>query len=142
MDAVNQRGAGTSHDEWIISATKCRTILVLYFVESVFSDILQLPQFFCDELTGLPAPVGKRLWLAKSEKDWQNDYLIWLSEWKQQPFLNGELLKSPETIHAEKRLQKWLGEADEFGMTLMSITSASHKQESIGNRHQTTNLSR
>lgn len=69
----------------------------------------------------MPAPAAKALWQAQSEKEWDSLYIRWLARWDGHGYLQGEFDRIRPGIGMEERAEKWLEEADEFGLIMMSI---------------------
>lgn len=69
----------------------------------------------------MPAPAAKTLWQAQSELEWNALYIRWLARWDGHGYLQGEFDRIRPGIRMEDRAEKWLEEADEFGLIMMSI---------------------
>lgn len=111
-------------EEWIIVSAKRRVILTVYCFDCVFNTANDLPTFPCDELSFLPAPAGKILWQVQNREQWKTAYNSWLVKWNTGAFTMGDLMKRPNgDQNAEKRLQMWLSEVDEFGMMMMIVVN-------------------
>ena len=114
-------------EDWIKVSAKRRAILALYCFECVFTVMSGLPTFPCDELMPLPAPAGKVLWQSRDKEQWECAYKQWLTNWKDGPFLMSDLMRRPRTEAETEKLDRWLGEVDEFGMMIMTVVNSAHR---------------
>lgn len=101
-------------------STKRRTILALHHVEWAWSVLHGYPELLCTELGPLPAPAAKRLWQEYRETEWERLYDGWLLQWKDGFFAMAELFSIRSSDKLDARTEKWLSEADEFGMMVMA----------------------
>lgn len=69
----------------------------------------------------MPTPAPKILWQVECEETWTERYSQWLEYWRDGGLHRVEELMviGPE-IEIAARSQRWLEEADEFGLLLMS----------------------
>lgn len=69
----------------------------------------------------MPTPSPKSLWQARDDEEWKGHYSRWLEYWRNGgPHRLEELMLIKPGIEIDERTQRWLGEADEFGLLLMS----------------------
>jgi hypothetical protein len=74
----------------------------------------------CYELGPLPAPAAGVLWKETDKELWERQYEGWLVQWKDGCYKIGELFHVTPDIALDVRSEKWLAEADEFGLMVMS----------------------
>jgi hypothetical protein len=115
-------------ESWIIAATKRRALYTMYMFDNVFCSLNGLPTLLGEELESLPAPASKSLWEASDREVWSTEYNNHLNEWPGGGLRIDELWPAPEAGLEErrKRIDKWLGSVDEFGMMLFAVTSVTH----------------
>ncbi|KAK8097754.1 uncharacterized protein PG998_013240 [Apiospora kogelbergensis] len=107
--------------DWAAISAKRRTILAMHHLEWSWSLRHGYPILTCFELAAVPAPAAGYLWRETDETTWSALYSDWLQHWK-----DGGVYKIGEffNIEAEARLdtrsERWLSEADEYGMMLMA----------------------
>lgn len=106
--------------EWALVSAKRRTILALHHLEWAWSVRHGYPELSCTELGPLPAPASKRLWRECQGAEWQRLYDEWLLRWKDGYFAMRELFPVQLSNELDPRTEKWLAEADEFGMMVMA----------------------
>ncbi|KAL4886073.1 hypothetical protein BJY04DRAFT_213610 [Aspergillus karnatakaensis] len=106
--------------EWALVSAKHRTLLALHHLDFVWSIFRGYPMLHCFELGPLPAPVAGYLWQAPDEQAWRRLYSRWRQHWKGSGFIMSELFRIQAGDALEPRAEKWLAEADEFGMMLMA----------------------
>ena len=117
---------------WIAAEAKRRTLYIMYLFDNLLCIKDGLPIFVSPELTGLPAPAGKQLWLAATENVWKVAYNTHLSQWKQSGLLLDELWPIPTTlsqngiIERRGRVDQWLESVDEYGAMLYAVTICTH----------------
>ncbi|KAL4733633.1 hypothetical protein BDV11DRAFT_213617 [Aspergillus similis] len=109
---------------WVHVTSKRRAVLSLYLLRWALSVFHNAPLLNCREVGFMPAPAAKILWQAKSEQEWNSLYIRWLARWDGHGYLQGEFDRIRPGIKMEDRAEKWLEEADEFGMIMMSIVNA------------------
>ena len=69
----------------------------------------------------MPTPAPKILWQAEYEETWAERYSHWLEYWRDGgPHRVEELMAIGPEIEIDARSRRWLEEADEFGLLLMS----------------------
>lgn len=105
--------------EWVIAASKRRTILAAHQVLWIWSLLRGYPPFACRELGFMPSPAPKVLWQSRGN-DWQHLYEDWMTRWQGGPHRLEELQALGPEVETDTRTQMWLEEADEFGVLLMS----------------------
>ncbi|KAL7925995.1 hypothetical protein ACQKWADRAFT_281482 [Trichoderma austrokoningii] len=119
-------------ESWIIAEAKRRTLYTMYLFDSVLSSEDGLPTFLGTELEGLPAAASRALWAAQTRRDWEVAYNRHLAEWVEGGLCIDELWPIPEGMSApliakrRHRVDNWLEDLDEFGITLYTITSCTH----------------
>ncbi|PYI27965.1 hypothetical protein BP00DRAFT_352283, partial [Aspergillus indologenus CBS 114.80] len=106
---------------WVHVTSKRRAVLSLYLLRWALSVFHNAPPLDCREVGFMPAPAAKILWQAKSEQEWNSLYIRWLARWDGHGYIQGEFDRIRPGIKMEERAEKWLEEADEFGMIMMSI---------------------
>ncbi|RVX72871.1 hypothetical protein B0A52_03224 [Exophiala mesophila] len=109
-----------SWTKWAIVSSKRRTILAMHHVEWSWSVRHGYPILTCFELAPFPAPAAKHLWQAANERKWKKRYAEWLHLWKGGSYKVGEFFHIPVEGNLDDRSERWLAEADEFGMMLMA----------------------
>ncbi|KAL2060520.1 hypothetical protein VTL71DRAFT_9161, partial [Oculimacula yallundae] len=116
------RSSGTipNQESWIITAATHRTILAVYVFEYAICHRNRMPVYTCDELDFIPVPVGKRLWEAQEYGTWREEYENWFDMWKGRELVMGELLNGYADSSTQNRVERWLSEADEFGMLVFT----------------------
>ncbi|KAL4890161.1 hypothetical protein BDV59DRAFT_195109 [Aspergillus ambiguus] len=115
-------------ESWIVAATKRRAIFAMYLFSSVYNADRLLPNFLADELSELYVPGHKRLWEANSREAWEKEYDRQLIEWDDGMLRISELWRSEETGTPERRrrIERWLGSVDEFGMMIFAVCTHIH----------------
>ncbi|KAF4609814.1 hypothetical protein G7Y89_g15809 [Cudoniella acicularis] len=116
------RPSGTVPDQesWVITSAAHRTVLAIYVFDCVICFLSRIPVYSCDELDFIPAPACRRLWEAREYETWREEYVNWLKMWEGREVVMGELLNRPAESYAYNRVEKWLSEADEFGMLIFT----------------------
>lgn len=110
----------SSWREWVMVSVKRRTIMGLSHLEWAWSIIHGYPVLSCFELSPLPAPAAKYLWLAIESTSWERLYREWLWKWKEGGgYKMVEFFDINPSGSLDHRSEMWLAEADEFGMILM-----------------------
>jgi hypothetical protein len=107
--------------DWIQVTARRRAVLALYLLQWAYSMYHGVQSFDCHELNFMPAPAAKVLWQARTEREWNILYERWLQRWKGEAFLQGEFMTVSKGIVLDERADRWLQEADEFGLILISI---------------------
>jgi len=69
----------------------------------------------------MPAPAAKMLWQVSHKDEWELLYDRWLMRWEGNEYLQQEFWEIEPGVMIDRRTQKWLEEADEFGILLMSL---------------------
>ncbi|KAK7915221.1 hypothetical protein PG985_012924 [Apiospora marii] len=111
--------------DWATVSAKRRTILAMHHLEWSWSLREGYPILTCFELAAQPAPAARHLWHETDEAKWGTLYGEWLRLWK-----DGGVYKIGEFFNIEAeggldaRSERWLSEADEYGMMLMAETNA------------------
>ncbi|KIX00292.1 uncharacterized protein Z518_10431 [Rhinocladiella mackenziei CBS 650.93] len=119
LEAELQSGV-PAWQEWVLMAAKRRTILAAHMLMWAWSLKNRYPPFACFEISFMPTPAPKMLWHAQSE-GWESLYSNRLSGWLDGgPQRLEELMVIGPEIEIAPRSQRWLEEADEFGVLLMS----------------------
>lgn len=106
-------------NEWVMVASKRRTVLAAHTVLWIWSLLHGYPPFACRELGFMPSPAPKILWNAPNDR-WQDLYQEWMRRWPGGPHRLEELQALGTEVEIDPRTQIWLEEADEFGVLLMS----------------------
>lgn len=129
---AEEKRARPRRDSWIVAEAKRRTIYTMYLFDNVLSIHEGLPIFFGTELKGLPAPTGKRLWEAQTQRDWETAYNTYLAEWTGVSLSIDELWPAPSwvdeayLVERGKRVDQWLEGVDGFGTMIFAVTSSLH----------------
>jgi hypothetical protein len=53
----------------IVASAKRRAIYAMYLISTVYNALSKIPDFFVEELKGVPVPAGKVLWEARRRGD-------------------------------------------------------------------------
>jgi hypothetical protein len=109
-------------EEWLGVNFRRRAVFSLYLLNWSYSVYHCLPSLACEELAFIPAPTAKILWQARSEEEWKFLYARWLKDWDRCGYLQGEFLLIEPGIKLDERTERWLEEADEFGIMFMGIS--------------------
>lgn len=110
-----------SWEAWIAVASKRRAIQASHTLMWAWSLHHKYPPFGCREVAFMPTPSPKSLWQARDDEEWKGHYSRWLEYWRNGgPHRLEELMLIKPGIEIDERTQRWLGEADEFGLLLMS----------------------
>ncbi|KUJ19387.1 uncharacterized protein LY89DRAFT_731786 [Mollisia scopiformis] len=120
-------GAVLDQESWVITSAAHRTVLAVYIFEYVICLLNSLPVYSCNELDSIPAPVCGRLWEAQGYGTWRDEYGNWAKMWKGREVVMAELLDRQVESYAYNRVEKWLSEADEFGMLIFTGSLISAK---------------
>ncbi|KIW17653.1 hypothetical protein PV08_04848 [Exophiala spinifera] len=110
-----------SWEAWIAVEAKRRAIQASHTLMWAWSLQQKYPPFGCREVGFMPTPSPKVLWQARDDEEWRGHYNKWLDYWR-----NGgahrveELMLIKPDIELDERTQRWLEEADEFGLVLMA----------------------
>ncbi|KAF9888856.1 hypothetical protein FE257_008225 [Aspergillus nanangensis] len=134
---------------WILAATKRRTLVAMYILDSTYCNMTNLLWFNADEIGNLPAPATKTLWnasvrcsaggvdLSDGEAGWRREYKRFLGGWEG-PDGRTALLRIEEfwpdkvklggggALDRERRVGDWIGDLDEFGMMFFAVTGVTH----------------
>ncbi|TVY82911.1 hypothetical protein LSUE1_G001894 [Lachnellula suecica] len=112
-------------EEWVLVNVKRRTLMSLYCFEWMYAKLNSLPSYPCTEIGFIPAPAGKILWGARTRNEWESGYDRWLGRWTVGGFYRlGELAEVQPGPEIDSRTERWLEEADEFGMMYMALVNA------------------
>ncbi|KAL4908354.1 hypothetical protein BDW74DRAFT_175043 [Aspergillus multicolor] len=117
---------------WVHVTSKRRAVLSLYLIHWAYAVFHGIPSFNCRELAFMPAPAAKILWQAQSEQEWNSLYIKWLARWDGHGYIQGEYDQIRPGIKMQPRAEKWLEEADEFGMIMISIVNATDYRPTFG----------
>jgi hypothetical protein len=109
-------------ESWVITSAAHRTVLAIYVFDCVICFVNRISVYSCDELDFIPAPVCRRLWEALEYETWREEYVNWLKMWKDREVVMDELLNRHAESYANTRVEKWLSEADEFGMLIFTAS--------------------
>ncbi|KAL3483390.1 hypothetical protein BJX62DRAFT_244955 [Aspergillus germanicus] len=109
-----------SYSDWALVSTKQRTIHSLHHLDFVWSVLRGYPILLCWELGPLPAPPPRYLWEVGDEETWKRMYARFLQQWRDGPYLMSEMFAMNGEAPLDSRAERWLAEADEFGMMLMA----------------------
>ena len=110
-----------SWESWVNITSRRRAIFTLYLIHWALSAYYGLSSFDCQELKYMLAPAPKQLWQATSRAEWESRYHRWLAEWQGQEYLHGEIAEIGEPILMDVRSDRWLRDADEFGLLVMAL---------------------
>ncbi|KAK6444342.1 hypothetical protein FP744_10000590 [Trichoderma asperellum] len=116
-------------ESWVIASAAHRTVLAIYVFDCVVCFLHHIPVYTCDELDFIPAPVCRRLWEAGEYETWREEYANWTKLWNGREVVMGELLNRYAVLHDCDRVEKWISEADEFGMLIFAGSLLSLKNE-------------
>ncbi|KAF2192672.1 hypothetical protein K469DRAFT_654446 [Zopfia rhizophila CBS 207.26] len=118
-------------ESWIVAAAKRRTIYATYLFNNIFNAHHSSSIYLAEELAGLPVPTSKRLWEVKTRDEWEKEYDRHLKGWP-----DGELqiqeLWAQEDLQVDvkeerkRRVERWVGEVDEFGMMVFATCAHIH----------------
>ncbi|KAF2814232.1 uncharacterized protein BDZ99DRAFT_459940 [Mytilinidion resinicola] len=110
-------------ESWIIVSAKRRAVFAFYLLSSVYNADNYVPSFLAQELREVYVPDAKRLWEARSRREWEREYSQYLSEWEDGLLMISELWLSPDTGSKgrRERIDRWVQSADEFGMMLFAV---------------------
>jgi hypothetical protein len=131
MCILESQHARSQWESWILTEAKRRTLYTMYLFDGILSTHDGLPAALGTELTGLPAPSGKRLWQAQMRNDWEAAYDMYLAD----PMYGlriDELWPIPDGLHdagishRRDRVDGWLQGVDEYGTMLYAVTSCTH----------------
>lgn len=129
---AEQDRARPSWESWIVAEAKRRTLYTMYLFDNVLSAQEGLPSFFGTELKGLPAPSGKSLWEAQTQREWETFYNTYLADWAGAGLRIDELWPAPSwldeagVMERRKRVDHWLEGVDGLGTMLFAVTSSLH----------------
>jgi hypothetical protein len=132
VSVAEQQHARPKWEEWIVTEAKRRTLYVMYLFDDVISKQEGIPTFLGVELVGLPAPGSKSLWTANARHEWQKRYNLHLADWPDGGLCIDELWAIPPELGEDDvtkrrlRVEQWLEDVDEFGMTIYAVTSCTH----------------
>lgn len=110
-----------SWQAWIHVTSKRRAALALYLMHWSYSVLKGLPSLECKELGFMPAPAPRTLWQVSRREEWKALYDRWLTRWADCGYLQREFFAIEPGVMIDRRTQRWLEEADEFGMMIMSL---------------------
>ncbi|CAI6091983.1 unnamed protein product [Clonostachys chloroleuca] len=119
-------------EAWILAEAKRRTLYTMYLFDSMLASQDGAPTFLGIELRGLLAPGGKSLWRAETRREWVTAYNFFLVRWGEGGLKINELWPIPaefndlDIVVRQQRVEQWLEDIDEFGITIYAITSATH----------------
>ncbi|EAU37093.1 predicted protein [Aspergillus terreus NIH2624] len=124
-EAANAR---PTWESWIVAAAKRRAVFAMYIFSGVYNADRNLPNFIADELRELFVPGHKVLWEARDRETWEKEYDRQLIEWDDGMLQISELWRSDETGSPDRRrrIERWLGSVDEFGMMIFAVCSHIH----------------
>lgn len=124
-EAANAR---PTWESWIVAAAKRRAVFAMYIFSGVYNADRNLPNFIADELRELFVPGHKVLWEARDRETWEKEYDRQLIEWDDGMLRISELWRSAETGSPDRRrrIERWLGSVDEFGMMIFAVCSHIH----------------
>ncbi|KAK9342922.1 hypothetical protein V1522DRAFT_372421 [Lipomyces starkeyi] len=120
-----------SWESWVHFTSKRRTLLALYLLHWSYGLLNSIPSFDCHELVFMPAPAAKSLWQISRKEEWEPLYDRWLIRWEGGAYIQQEFWEIEPGLMINSRTQKWLEEADEFGLMLMSLVNATDKQPDL-----------
>ncbi|KAL2831452.1 hypothetical protein BDW59DRAFT_157881 [Aspergillus cavernicola] len=112
--------------EWALISAKHRTMLALHHLDFVWSVLRGYPMLHCFELGPLPAPAPRYLWQADGQQQmttstWQRLYSGWRAQWEEGgEVVMEEFFRIRPGDGLDERVERWLADADEFGMMLMA----------------------
>jgi hypothetical protein len=106
---------------WAHIEAKRRAMSAFYLVQWACSVYHKQAVFSCRELSRMPGPGAKFLWLASDEGAWNSLYTRWLAQWDGQDFLYAEYSCIDPEIVMNRRAEIWLEDADEFGFLVMAL---------------------
>lgn len=96
------------------------TLTVLFLINMLFDYSSLLYPHVCDnsDLLHMALPSGRDLWQARSRHEWEREYAL-SAVGKQLTF--GDLVNS--RFRADRTLDPWLEQLDDFGMLVMAAAS-------------------
>ncbi|KAI0155331.1 hypothetical protein GGR57DRAFT_464845 [Xylariaceae sp. FL1272] len=102
---------------WAHIEAKRRTHVALYFFHWAYSVYQGTRHFNCLELGRMLAPGPKYLWQATEERTWCNLYMRWLAQWDGREIVQAEFFLVDKGPVMERRVEMWLEDADELGIS-------------------------
>lgn len=109
-----------SWEAWALASARDRTILGFHHIEWVWSILHDYPVLTCFKIGPLAAPGPGCLWKAPSEQEWHRLYAAWAWRWRDGVFRMAEFFSIDPGDLLAPRAERWLAEADEFGVMLMA----------------------
>lgn len=106
---------------WAHIEAKRRTLMSIYFLHWANSTYHGTRHFNCLQLGRVLAPGPKWLWQSTDEKMWMRLYGRWLAQWEGKELIHAELFLVERGPVIEPRVEKWLEDADELGMLMMTM---------------------
>jgi hypothetical protein len=110
-----------SWESWVHVTAKRRAVVTLYLLHWSYSVYHNVPSFACSQLGFMPAPAPKFLWQAGTKDKWANLYPRWLAQWEGRPYMMSEFASIRPGAGLEPRSERWLEDADDFGVLFFSI---------------------
>ncbi|KAH6647594.1 C6 finger domain-containing protein [Truncatella angustata] len=117
---------------WAHVEAKRRAMCSLYLIHWAYSIYHSAVRFDCGrELSRMPGPGAKFLWLASDEQSWNALYERWLAQWDEgQGLMFAEFVGIDPGVVMNRRAEIWLEDADELGFLMLSLVNATERNVS------------
>ncbi|KAI0520742.1 hypothetical protein F5B22DRAFT_50341 [Xylaria bambusicola] len=112
---------------WAHIEAKRRTLMSIYFLHWAYSTYHGARHFNCLTLGRVLAPGPKWLWQSTDEKMWMKLYVRWLAQWDGKELIQAEFFLVERGPVMESRVERWLEDADELGLLIMTMLNASQR---------------
>ncbi|KAI0424086.1 hypothetical protein F5Y09DRAFT_325406 [Xylaria sp. FL1042] len=112
---------------WAHIEAKRRTLMSIYFMHWAYSAYHGTRHFNCLQLGRMLATGPKWLWQATDEKTWMRLYARWLAQWDGKELVQAEFFLVERGPVMDSRVERWLEDADELGILIMTIMNASQR---------------
>ncbi|KAI0902913.1 hypothetical protein F4823DRAFT_344216 [Ustulina deusta] len=109
---------------WAHIEAKRRTLMSIYFLHWANSAYHGTRHFNCLQLGRMLAVGPKWLWQATDEETWMNLYPRWLAQWGGEELIQAEFFLVERGPVMDSRVERWLEDADELGLLMMTIMNA------------------
>ncbi|KAI1422016.1 hypothetical protein F5Y12DRAFT_765194 [Xylaria sp. FL1777] len=112
---------------WVHMEAKRRTLMSTFFLHWAYSAYHGTRHFNCLQLGRMLAAGPKWLWQATDEKTWMSLYTRWLAQWDGKELIQAEFFLVERGPVMDPRIEKWLEDADELAILIMTIMNASQR---------------
>ncbi|KAI1358236.1 hypothetical protein F5Y08DRAFT_322319 [Xylaria arbuscula] len=112
---------------WAHIEAKRRTLMSIYFLHWANSTYHGTRHFNCLQLGRVLAPGAKWLWQSTDEAMWTKLYSRWLAQWDGKEMIQAEFFLVENGPVIEPRVERWLEDADELGILMMTMLNASQR---------------